>query len=317
MSGRHVVMMSSGAGSWAAAKRVVERHGTEGVTLLFADVKGDAESEHAGEDQDNYRFLEEAAANVGVPYVRITEAKARDIWRVFEDENMLGNNRAPICSMRLKQEPARLWVEANCDPAATTIYLGLDWDEAHRHEPNRRGWAPWPVEYPMAAEPWLDREQVLDWLRAEGIEPPRLYDMGYQHANCGGFCVQMGQADAVHLLRTNPERYAYHEQREQQFRQDRDVDAAFMADRRHAAVLERLGLTAADVARRPKPDAPGKTEWYVVATGERLPGRVPLTMRDLRLRVEAEPSLFDKGDRGPCACFPFASARPDRSAGPR
>ena len=34
---KHLVMFSGGVGSWAAAKRVVERHGTEGVVLLFAD----------------------------------------------------------------------------------------------------------------------------------------------------------------------------------------------------------------------------------------------------------------------------------------
>lgn len=33
----HVVMFSGGAGSWATAKRVAERHGTEGLVLLFAD----------------------------------------------------------------------------------------------------------------------------------------------------------------------------------------------------------------------------------------------------------------------------------------
>ena len=31
---RHVVMMSSGAGSWAAAKRVVAKHGPDGVVLV-------------------------------------------------------------------------------------------------------------------------------------------------------------------------------------------------------------------------------------------------------------------------------------------
>jgi hypothetical protein len=53
----HVVMFSSGAGSWAAAKRVAERYGTEGLYLLFADVKSENDEEHAGEDEDNYRFL--------------------------------------------------------------------------------------------------------------------------------------------------------------------------------------------------------------------------------------------------------------------
>jgi hypothetical protein len=32
-----IVMFSGGIGSWAAAKRVAERHGTDNLTLLFTD----------------------------------------------------------------------------------------------------------------------------------------------------------------------------------------------------------------------------------------------------------------------------------------
>lgn len=52
-------MFSGGAGSWGAAKRTVERHGPDDVLLLFADT--------LIEDEDLYRYLEEAAANVGAP----------------------------------------------------------------------------------------------------------------------------------------------------------------------------------------------------------------------------------------------------------
>ena len=55
---KHVVMFSGGAGSWAAAKRVAERHGTADLTLLFTDT--------LMEDEDLYRFLHEAAAAVFV-----------------------------------------------------------------------------------------------------------------------------------------------------------------------------------------------------------------------------------------------------------
>ena len=37
MSDEHVVMFSGGVGSWMAARRVAERHGTADLTLLFAD----------------------------------------------------------------------------------------------------------------------------------------------------------------------------------------------------------------------------------------------------------------------------------------
>lgn len=43
------------------------------------------------------------------------------------------------------------------------------------------------------------------------IEPPRLYDMGFSHNNCGGFCVRAGQAHYELLLRKLPDVYAHHE----------------------------------------------------------------------------------------------------------
>jgi 3'-phosphoadenosine 5'-phosphosulfate sulfotransferase (PAPS reductase)/FAD synthetase len=57
VTGRRVVMFSGGVASWATAKRVAADHGTDGLTLLFADTQM--------EDEDTYRFLEAGATNVG------------------------------------------------------------------------------------------------------------------------------------------------------------------------------------------------------------------------------------------------------------
>lgn len=267
-------MFSSGAGSWATAKRVAERHGTENMLLLFTDTKGLNPSEHAGEDEDNYRFLRQAAANVGAPLVWLVEG--RDIWQVFDDEHMMGNSRVAHCSRELKQEPAREWVEAHCVQGETTIYLGIDWTEPQRFEPNRAGWAPWPVEYPMNDEPLIEKGQVLDWLREEGIKPPRLYDMGFSHANCGGFCVRMGQNEARRLLLNNPARYAYHEGKEQAFRRKFKKDVSILRDRRG-----------------------GTTK--------------PLTFKAFRERLGSDPYDYDKDDMGACGCFPFEPAASSRA----
>ena len=56
----------------------------ERLTLLFADTKT--------EDEDLYRFLPEAAANVLDAELVIT-AEGRDIWEVFFDRRFLGNSR--------------------------------------------------------------------------------------------------------------------------------------------------------------------------------------------------------------------------------
>src|SRR5262245_45177929 len=99
---RRVVMFSSGAGSWAAARRVADECGTDDLWLVFADVKGISTSPHAGEDDDNYRFLAEAARDVGGRLVVVSDG--RDIWQVFKDKRFLGNTRQANCSHLLKQK---------------------------------------------------------------------------------------------------------------------------------------------------------------------------------------------------------------------
>ena len=48
-------------------------------------------------------------------------------------------------------------------------------------------------------------------LKRHGIAKPRLYKLGYEHNNCGGFCVKAGQVQFERLYRTMPERYKWHE----------------------------------------------------------------------------------------------------------
>lgn len=240
MAGRHVVMFSGGIGSWAAAKRVVERHGSANVTLLFTDT--------LMEDEDLYRFIDEAATNVGAALVKI--ADGRTPWDVFFDEGMLGGTRAGICSRVLKREVANKWLAEKCDPADTVVYLGIDWTEAHRFDDGdghgaknvhaRNGWR---CEAPMLDAPYMTKRDMLRWLTDEGIKPPRLYGLGFAHNNCGGFCVKAGVGHFAHLLRALPERYAEHEAREAAFRSSVGWRQTILRDRVGGATKP-LSMTA-------------------------------------------------------------------------
>lgn len=252
---QRVVMFSGGAGSWMAARRVVEAHGSDDLILLFADTKM--------EDEDLYRFLDEAAADVGGQLVKVAEG--RDPWEVFFDVRFLGNTRIDPCSRVLKREFLRKWLTDNCDPADTVVYLGIGWDESHRFEKARAHWDPWTVEAPMCDPPYLWKEHVRAAMREAGIELPRLYRLGFPHNNCGGFCIKAGQAHFRLLLNTMPERYAYHEQKEQDLRAHLEKDIAILRDR-----------------------TGGETK--------------PLTLKEFRERLEAtgECDMFDWGG---CGCF--------------
>ena len=253
---QRIVMFSGGAGSWATAKRVKERHPDDPLVLVFADTKA--------EDPDLYRFLQDSAANLNARLVWLQDG--RDLWEVFRDKRFIGNSRLANCSHLLKQKPAREWLEANVQPDDAVIYVGIDWTETHRLASIVEAYKPYRAEAPLTEPPFMDKAAVLEWMRREGIEPPRLYALGFAHNNCGGFCVRAGQAQFKRLLEVFPERYAYHEAQEESMRQMLDRDVSILSEQRQGH-------------------------------------KVPLTLRSFRERQESQPGLFDADDWGGCGCF--------------
>jgi hypothetical protein len=249
---RHVVMFSGGIGSWAAAKRVVQRFPSAVVTLLFADTRI--------EDADLYRFLDDAAVNVGARLVRIAEG--RTPWEVFRDRKFLGNSRVDLCSRVLKREVADYWLEQECDVGQTVVYVGIDWTEEHRYRRLAERKLPWRYEAPLCEPPYLTKNDLLVWARRERLVPPRLYALGFSHNNCGGGCVKAGVGHFTHLLKTLPKVYAEWEANEEVLREQLG-DVAILRDR-----------------------ADGQT--------------VPLSLQVLRQRIADgyEPDLFEIGGCG-------------------
>ena len=240
----HVVQYSGGIGSWAAAQRVVQEHGPAGVCLLFADT--------LVEDEDLYRFLDDGADALGLRVIRV--ADGRTPFEVFEDVSFLGNSRLAPCSHHLKQKVCRAWMDAHCDPNDTIVYIGIDWSERHRCASIVRNWAPWRVEFPMCGPPHLTKDEMLAECRTFGVKPPRMYDLGYSHNNCGGCCVRAGQKQWLLLLETFPERFAEAEAAEQRMR-DRLGDVAILKRRRNDVsrplTLRQLRLEH-EAAQRPR-----------------------------------------------------------------
>ena len=257
-------MFSGGIGSWATAKLVAERHGIDNLFLVFADVKGNSDDPHIGEDEDTYRFIEDAAKNVGGIYVYLNEG--RDIWQVFKDKRFLGNSRLANCSHLLKQKPARQWLEANCDPDDCIIYVGIDWTETHRLPAILKNYLPFKAEAPLTEPPYLDKDELIAWAKREGITTPRLYDLGFSHNNCGGGCVRAGQGQFKKLLETMPERFATWESKEQEMREFLNKDVAILSE--------------------------------VIAGVKR-----PLPLVELRRRAESAPQQIVMFDIGGCGCF--------------
>jgi len=147
----------------------------------------------------------------------------------------IANSRIDPCSRILKRELARAWVEENGNPETTTVYLGIDWTEEHRLQ-RRGGTGPRSgSKAPCASPPHGETRD--DRVGGEsGLTPPRLYEMGFPHNNCGGFCVKAGFATFALLLRTMPDRYEYHEQQEERMREYLGADVSILKDRRGGGV---------------------------------------------------------------------------------
>lgn len=261
---KHVVMFSGGIGSWATAKRVAEKYGTDDLYLVFSDVKGNNPSPHVGEDPDTYRFIDDAIKNVGGTYVYLNDG--RDIWQVFKDRKFLGNSRQANCSTELKQKPARKWIDENCDPEDTVIYVGIDWTETHRVPSIVKNYLPFKAEAPLTEPPYLSKQQMIDWAKSEGLEPPRLYSLGFAHNNCGGGCVRAGQGQFKRLLELMPERYEEWAKRE-------------------AEVRDFLGKNVSILRKQ--------------VNGEKQ----QLTLEELRNEIAAKTDNTDLFDMGGCGCF--------------
>lgn len=265
--------------SWAAAKRAVEKYGKENTTLLFTDT--------LIEDEDLYRFLEDAANDVGANLVKIAEG--RTPWQLFNDVKLIGNTRKDPCSRILKREIGLKWLRENVDPGNTSLVFGIHFMEAHRLEsavkdkdgnPVKRGVRPryaalgFPhVEAPMCDAPYMGESDIHDWLRECGLERPRLYDMGFSHNNCGGFCVKAGEGHFANLLRMLPDVYSHHESQEDAFNKAR----------------------------------PGKRRQTVLAPEIRQEDgsykRIPISLREFRERKEAGMQNIGLFDNNGCGCF--------------
>lgn len=251
---RFIVQYSGGVGSWLTAKKLIDYHGADKVTLLFADTKM--------EDEDLYRFLRETVDQFGCELVTI--ADGRNPWEVFRDKRFIGNTRIDPCSLILKRDLLRAWIDANADPDEDFIALGIDFMEIHRFHNAIERWKPFRLIAPLCTPPYPTKDDGLEMLARVGIAPPRLYAIGFPHNNCGGFCVKAGHAQFALLLRELPERYAWHEEQEELTRQ-----------------------------------AIGKP---VAILRSRVGGRtVPLTLRRFREAREAQQS-FDATDWGGCGC---------------
>lgn len=249
--------------------RAIEKHGRENVIHLFADTKY--------EDRDLYDFNKHAETFFGMPIIRIS--KEMTPWELFRQEGLIGNDRFPICSVKLKRELLNAWMEGryemnhaqdNMLKEHAVVVLGFDYTEWNRVEDFKNAHPTWAIEAPMTEEPLWDKCKMQHEAQLCGFRNPRLYKLGFPHNNCGGRCIKAGISHWVHLYHTIPENFLGAEQEEQQ--------------------------TLAEFATR------GVSSGHFTILKDRRGGTPkPLSLRDLRIRIESG-ETFPTNDWGGCGC---------------
>ena len=206
-----VVLFSGGLTSYEAGKRALARYGKSRTHFWFSDTRT--------EDEDLYRFNKEVEEFLGIEIDVLDQGK--DIWDVFFENKMMGSSRFDICSRILKREQMDKRMQTRYpDPSKVVIVIGMDdTEDCHRIAKIQRAFDPYYVWFPLHDSPHISKRGIIRQLNKDGIQEPRLYNMGFKHNNCGGFCVKAGYAHFHHLLLTMPDRYAYHEAKEQEFRE--------------------------------------------------------------------------------------------------
>ena len=211
----YAVHLSGGLTSAWALKCAIEQKGVDNVTGYFADTKGKhADNEYAGEDSDSYRLLKDLVKLLRFKLYRV--ADGRDIWEVMHDKRAIKipQNDITPCSKALKADVLDRVVRQHFPHGDVVHVFGMDWSEPHRIARLTQAFAPDPVWFPLNERPYVDKDTIKQWLRDSEIAIPKLYEYGFTHNNCGGFCVRAGKAHFVRLYFTFPDRYLYHEQKE-------------------------------------------------------------------------------------------------------
>lgn len=244
----HVAMFSGGASSAYVAYHIVQKYGKENSILFFTDT--------LWEDMDNYRFMEEVADYIGLEIT--TSIDGRTPEEVFFDMRFLGNSRMAKCSEELKVRQTMIFLEElrdihNLEPI---LHFGIGPHEQHRAINLQNFYEHNPIEpietrFPMIEifKEDMDAKTIIqnEW----GIKLPRMYDLGFSHANCGGRCVRGGLGHYALLFKVWPDQYAEQEAMEERFREKFQKDVSILKRnggpftlREYREMMERDGVDA-------------------------------------------------------------------------
>lgn len=229
---KYIVSLSGGIGSYFTLKRVLEKFNKTDVIPVFCDT--------LAEDGDLYRFLDDIEKHYEIEIVRLCTGETPTT--LCFKEKFLFNSRVASCSKKLKSQPFRRYLNENFKANEAIIFMGIDFTETHRCKAITKKYEPYKVEFPMCEKPYLYKHEMLNELTKDGIDPPRLYRLGFSHNNCGGRCFKAGIGHYKNLLEKDRNRYLEWENQEEAVRKSLGKDVAMMKRKGHPFTLKELRI---------------------------------------------------------------------------
>ena len=174
-----IVWFSSGAASAVASMKTIEQYGsTCNVRLVNNPIKE--------EDSDNLRFLKDVEKWLGVKVETATNSKyqscsATDVW---DKRRFMSSPYGAPCTLELKKVARQQFEMDNDIDWHVLGFTSEEEDRFCKFQTKER-----LNTLPVLIEHGLSKADCYKILQDAGVEPPRIYKMGYPNANCIG-CVK-------------------------------------------------------------------------------------------------------------------------------
>lgn len=152
------------------------------------------------EDRDVWRLCDVVQDITGLSINFI--GKNLTPWDIFFKEHYLGNSQVDPCSDQLKRKETAQYVQTYYKPGEAIIYTGIGAHETDRHLRIMSAWQKrgFKTVFPLMDYPEITRERAFDFCRAFAGFLPQLYELGFEHNNCGGACIKAGHKQWARLL---------------------------------------------------------------------------------------------------------------------
>jgi len=167
---RIVCWFSCGAASAVATK------------LINSDVI--AYCETGSEDYDNARFMLDCEEWFGKDVTRLSHHEYKDTWSVWEKRRYISGIAGAPCTGELKIAP-RLAFQMPDD--IHVFGYTADASDIRRAETLRENWPELKIVTPLIDRN-INKAACIAMIQRAGIEPPRVYEMGFPNANCIPCC---------------------------------------------------------------------------------------------------------------------------------